>query len=535
MYHIFLGDCMKRILLCLLLAVCIPSVFVGCKKDVVEEGGKVKLTALAVKHGLAKDFDDMKWLAEVEEKAGVEIEWQQISSVDWIEKKAPMLASGDVPDLIFNAIVDADYAMFQGLFVDLAPLIENYAPNIKKMFSEKPETLVLSKQADGAIYATSKYQRFWPKTQGTMFINKLWLDNLGLSIPTNWDELYNVLVAFRDGDPNGNGDTTDEIPLDFFAQVPDAYSPLMLVGSTGLQLTDRANDTSGYFVENGVVKNVWMDPRYKDTIIFIRKLFAERLVNPEAMTQDYTTFQSIARGQGKTAKIGFTWGWESGDRFGADLADQYVSIAPLKVSANSPIEPRQMYDFYILNMDANRVSMTTSCENQEAAMRFIDAFYEPEVSLQALFGGISDGNIKKESDGSYTILPPQDPAIDPGTWKWTTSWADNSPIYISDDMNVTLGTDMAKVTVEKSIYEPALSLVDQKDILWTKFLKYSVDDNNTIEMNRVNFMNIANSKMAQWITAGGIEAEWDQYVKDLINSGIEENNQIIQKYYNDYR
>jgi len=525
----------KAAFFALVLLMVFSLVLAGCqKKDSAASGGKVKLKALITKHGLTKDVNDMKWLKEIQDSVGVDVEWQQISA-DWGTIKAPMLASGDVPDLFFGASVnDADFTMFQGLFVNLAPLIEKFGPNIQTMFREVPETEVLSRQPDGTIYATPKYQRFWPKTNGTMFINKLWLDNLGLQIPTTWDELYNVLVAFRDGDPNGNGDKTDEIPMDFIGQ--DAYSPIMLLGATGIQLTNWGNNTSGYFAENGQVKNFWMDTRYRDLVIFMNRLYSARVINPEAFTQDYSTFQSISRGQGKTAKIGFTWGWESGDRFGTEVADQYVSIPPLKMSANSNIDPRWMYDFYALNMEGNRVSMTTKCKNQEVAMKFIDAFYEPEKSLQVLFGGITDGNIRKNSDGSYTILPPQDPSIDPGTWKWTTAFADLGPIYLSNTMNVTLGSDMAKVTVEKSVYEHAFTLLSPRnDVLPVQFLKFNTADNNTLEMNRVNFKNIADAKFAQWITAGGVQAEWDQYVKDLINSGMEENNKIIQKYYDEYR
>lgn len=517
------------------LPIVLTLLFANCQKESgVTSDGKVKLTALYTKHPLTKDFNDMKWLQEIEDAAGVDVEWQQITA-DWGTIKVPMLASGDVPDLFFgSSVIDPDFTIYKGLFVDMAPLIKSYAPNLQRMFEEKPETLLLAQQANGAIYATPKYQRFWPNSNGTMFINKLWLDNLGLSAPTTWDELYDVLAAFRDGDPNGNGDTTDEIPMDFIGMAE--YNPIMLLGATGIQLTDRGNAANGYFAEGGVVKNFWMDARYRDLVVFVNKLFLDKLINPEAFTQDYGTFQSISRGQGKIAKVGFTWGWESGDRFGTEVADQYISLPPLKTSASSNIDPRWMYDFYILNMQDNIVSMSTTCKNKEAAMRFIDAFYNPENSLQVLWGGITDGNIRKEADGSYTILPPQDPAIDPGTWKWTTAFGDGGPIFIPDSMNITLGSDMQRVTEEKSVYDHAISLIDPKnDVLPIMFLKFTADDNNLLEMNRVNFRNITDAKFAQWITRGGIETEWDQYIKDLVNSGIEDNNMIIQGYYDKYR
>lgn len=54
-------------------------------------------------------------------------------------------------------------------------------------------------------------------------INKVWLDKLGLEVPTTLAELKEVLIAFRDGDPNGNG-IQDEIPMDMYAIVTQAIT-----------------------------------------------------------------------------------------------------------------------------------------------------------------------------------------------------------------------------------------------------------------------------------------------------------------------
>ena len=44
------------------------------------------------------------------------------------------------------------------------------------------------------------------------WIRQDWLDKLGLAVPTTVDELHDVLLAFKNNDPNGNG-KADEIPL----------------------------------------------------------------------------------------------------------------------------------------------------------------------------------------------------------------------------------------------------------------------------------------------------------------------------------
>src|SRR5690606_16000187 len=45
-----------------------------------------------------------------------------------------------------------------------------------------------------------------------LWIYKPWLDALGLEMPTTTDELLAVYRAFKEQDPNGNGNA-DEIPL----------------------------------------------------------------------------------------------------------------------------------------------------------------------------------------------------------------------------------------------------------------------------------------------------------------------------------
>lgn len=93
------------------------------------------------------------------------------------------------------------------------------------------------------------------------FVDKKWMDELGLKEPTSLDELYTVLKAFKDNDVNGNGDKNDEIPFtanagvtidlllpyfnlnydhgtrtaidgDKVVYVPTSYKPLILIKSS---------------------------------------------------------------------------------------------------------------------------------------------------------------------------------------------------------------------------------------------------------------------------------------------------------------
>ncbi|OWA36608.1 ABC transporter substrate-binding protein [Saccharibacillus sp. O16] len=498
--------------------------------------GKVKLTAIMTKHSLTQEFSKMEWLKKAEERAGVQIEWQEVSA-DWGQKKGALLAGGDIPDLIIgpNAITDADYAQFPGLFEDLTPLIAADAPNVQKMFDEKPETKAIATQLDGKIYGLPKYQRFWPETTTRQYINKKWLDNLGLKEPTNWDELYDVLVAFKEKDANGNGDPNDEIPMDFAPSGTGgfgAFMPTMLLGSEGITMTD--NSGQGYFVEDGQVKNFFTDERYRDLVAFLHKCYAAGLISKEVFTQDYTKYQSVARGNGDTAAVGFTWGWEVTDRVGNTLAPQYESLAPLKKSADSAAKVTWSYDYNSLNYGVNMVSLASTAKNKDAAMKFINELYDPTVSMQVLFGSLGT-NIKDNGDGSYSVLPPEDKAMDPGTWKWTSTWADNGPMYIADSLKLTLGTDMQSVGSQTKPLKAALDSIDKKkDVLPSMFIKYSVEDNNTMTLNNTAMLSLTMAKWAEWVTNGGVEDQWNEYLDNVKKTGLDKNIEIIQKYYDDY-
>lgn len=497
-------------------------------------GEAVKLTALFNKHSLTQDVNNMEWLKQLEKDCGVEIEWQQISA-DWDQKKPTLFASGDIPDLLFNATSNADYIQYNGLFEDLKPLIGDDTPNIQAMFKDKPELESIAAQENGQIYGLPQYKSLWPAATATTFINKKWLDKVNMNVPTNWDELKAVLIAFRDNDVNENGDMHDEIPMDF-NPMNWLFSPKQMLGGLGLQLTDEATD--GYFAEDGKVKNYFVDERFKTLMIFLQDLYQEGLINPETVTQDYSKYQSVARGNGSAAKVGFTFGWESGDRFGNELADQYISIPPLKQHADSDVTVVYSNDLYSQNYGINKVSMSAQCKNKEAAMRFLDGFYDEKVSMQVLFGGMNevDKAIQDNGDGTYSVLPPADDSLDPGSWKWTNTFADNGPFYIRDGIKLSLGSDMQKVLQEKSVYNDYTNKVDEKTNRYPQtFIKYSEQDTNTLAMNQANISNITDQQWAIWMTKkSDIEAEWQAYVEAVYKAGLTQNLEIRQKAFEEY-
>src|SRR5699024_983740 len=226
---------------------------------------------------------------------------------------------------------------------------------------------------------------------------------------------------------------------------------------------------------------------------------------------------------------------ERTDRFGLEVAEQYETFAPMKVSADDDAEVSWSYDYNELNHGVNFIQMSSQTSNKEAAIKFINELYDTEVSLQILFGSM-DENIEETGDKSYKILPPQDEEMDPGTWKWTSSWADNGPMFISDELEVELPVDMQAVDEQQAPFNKVFENLDREnDVFPGMMLKYSQEDHNAMTLVNTDFMNIAISKFGEWVTNGGIEAEWDSYKQQVEQMGLPSNIEIIQRYYDDYK
>ena len=150
-----------------------------------------------------------------------------------------------------------------------------------------------------------------------------------------------------------------------------------------------------------------------------------------------------------------------------------------------------------------------------------------------------DKCIQDNGDGTYTVLPPADPSIDPGTWKWTNSFADYSPYYIPDDMadRLTLGEDMQRVVKEREPLQETLERMEETcESYPATFINYTTDENSELAMTQANINNIVDQTYAAWLTDSSrdIEAEWDSYVQSVYDSGLTQNLEIRQTAYERY-
>lgn len=154
-------------------------------------------------------------------------------------------------------------------------------PNMVAYFEEHPEVKAFCTTEDGNIYGLPRMRTDLTDRLSRSFINQKWLDNLGLSAPASMEELYDILVAFKEKDANGNGDTTDEIPM-LYSPECDPRLERTLLAAYGIYTTDV-----NYVLqagEDGKVGLANTSDNYKEFLTFMNRLYKEGLMEQEAFT-----------------------------------------------------------------------------------------------------------------------------------------------------------------------------------------------------------------------------------------------------------
>lgn len=297
-----MGRKQKRIKVCsILMALCLAGMTAACglagggepggEKETDKGQEEAVIHVLVTTHAWTKDIEDIPSFQELSEKTGVKVVWEQVRS-GWEEKKNAILSSGDVPDVFLGgAITDADISAYPELFLPLNDYVEEQAPNVMRMFEEKPDTRMLAVFTDGNIYGLPSVKFHRPDSTSMMMINQDWLDALGLETPRTLEEFRDVLRAFRDGDPNGNG-KADEIPFDF-SNNRGLFTAMNLIGAYGKCAEDFSGEWFG--MAQGEILFLPVTEEYYQLTGYLHSLFEEGLINPEVFSQDYSQFQQKSK------------------------------------------------------------------------------------------------------------------------------------------------------------------------------------------------------------------------------------------------
>jgi putative aldouronate transport system substrate-binding protein len=486
---------------------------------------KVSLKMMSQSAPLApNDPNDKLIFQRLEEETNLHIDWTNYSS-DFAEKRNLDIASGDLPDAIFNAAA-GDYDLLNwaesGVIVPIEDLIEEYMPNLKKIFDENPEYRQMSTAPDGHIYSMPWIEELGEGKEsihtvnGMAWINKEWLDNLGLEMPQTTDQLMTVLEAFKTQDPNGNGEA-DEIPFSFINNGGNEDLKF-LMGAFGL----GDNDDHLVVDNDGQVQFTANKEGYKEAIKYFNEMNNKGLIDKEAFEQDWNTYVA----KGKEHKYGVYFTWDKANITGAD--DSYDVLPVLA----GPDGTKHVTRTNGMGFSRDRFVITSANKNLELTARWIDKMYEPLQSVQNNWGTYGDeaqANIFELKDGMLKHLPLEGTA--PGELRQKTEAG--GPLAVLDSYYGTVTTmpDDAKWRLDL-MHDTYLPYITEDNIYPRVFLeKEETDRLAKIETDMWDYIY---RKRAEWITGGKIDEEWEEYLAELERVGLEEWIQIKQTGYDNF-
>lgn len=379
---------MKKRIICTLLAACMVfGMLTGCGKEekTANSGDKVTLRVGVPQNTAITSYEDNALTKYIEESLNMDLEFEYYSTEKGAQLQQLTLATSageELPDVLVGFISMEQSTVNQfgedGFFLDLTDLIEEYGVNYKaqmsKLTKEEQKTIkeVGTNANTGEFYGMPLYgdltvcDLMAPST----YINKTWLDAVGMSVPTTTDELYQVLKAFKTQDPNGNG-KEDEVPMlsaDIWNFVINAFV-----------YYDSTNDIN---ITDGKAWDPITTDEYRQALIFMNKLCKEGLLSELSFTASATDVKSLVSGSGTTARVGMWCGHaELSTSVSSQVVDQYVAIAPLQGATDlggyGVQKPKTLiYSSFI----------TKDCENTEAAMKFLDFFYLDETITRVRHG-----------------------------------------------------------------------------------------------------------------------------------------------------
>lgn len=204
------------------------------------------------------------------------VEWN--GGETYLEQLNLRIAAGDMPD-VFTPWNGIETELIEnGALLDLTDLLPEKAPHLWESIPKEVWDAVKANDPTGEnrIYVIPQVLSYG--RNGAM-IRQDWLDNLGLDMPTTQEEFVEVLRAFKNDDPNGNG-VADEIATGgraearWMGQLFGQYGIAMWEGYPQWDIYD------GEFTYSAVTQNM------KDCLKWMSELYAEGLLDSETLLND---------------------------------------------------------------------------------------------------------------------------------------------------------------------------------------------------------------------------------------------------------
>ena len=331
----------------------------------------------------------------------------------------------------------------------------------------------------------------------------------------SYKELEEVLVKFATEDADGDGDPTNEIGITNSAGSGLLSGDLRHILSPFGTMVSRDGNYMGL---NGEGKPVFMpmEENYKEAVKWMRQLWEEGVVDPEYFTQDGSMKTAKQQADGGS-QVGLIFGWTADAEVGPNV-NQFKTLEAVEgYDGNHYVEAATNY----LDISDRELMISKDCKDPDTLLKWADEFYTDLASLQTFYGTIGS-QITDNGDGTYNVDVPSDgSSLD--TSAWSNSLRDFGPKYMNGDFydKVSLPEDQGDgiKLADDAINE---KYVDTEKNCGFPMVQYTDEDLSRITAIGTDIYKYVEAQYAHWVVDGGIDEEWDAYLKQLDSMGLQD-------------
>jgi len=500
-----------------------------------------KITMLVADKYVA-DYETNQLSLLVEEYANVDIEFISVPRDELATKLSLMVNGGsDLPDMISTVGLPStfDYGT-AGVYLPLNDYLNDpeKMPNFNKIREEDRSIMIGGVvQPDGNVYAATWFHPGAPGPYYTRaFINQDWLDAVDMDMPTTTEEFYQVLKAFKEQDPNGNG-VADEIPAisadkGGFA-IAYLMNPFIYVQKDAVEYVN--------IDENGKAYPAFVTDEWKQGLEYMHKLVSEELLTSVSFTQDNSEFNAIVQSQ--PVGVYFSGLYDN-------VQDVMYNYEPL------PTLTGPNGDNFITICSytpTETMAIFADTENLDACIRVMDAFYDRDISAHEWRGELGVDWTTEVPDG-YVLSQPVEGVDKPG-WitlvpQWgvpsnTKIWMNYCPGYLAANDPLSQGcegvlmdenaTDISAVS-SRQIAKLISVQMESGTYLKNQLKRVLLEESDQIEFAdlKTQISTYVAESIVRFATGDMDLSEWDNYIKTLEDMGLDRFIELIQNGYDFY-
>ena len=507
----------------------------------------VPVPEISILSVMGADYDENPGIILIQEKLGLKFEIITVPGETASEKFNIMVQSDTLPDMVFEIYSYCTpteiYRLGQeGILMRLNDLLEN-APNIQAQWNKYPDVRKAATTPDGSIYALpANLNDYGQDIYNHIFIEKRFLENLNMEMPTTIDEFYNFLRAVKDEDANGNGDPNDEIPF-ISAEIENrsgSGSAWNLTRSQVMAAFTKASILDNRIINDGEVAFLPVTDGYRNGLEFLNKLYSEGLIYSEDFTTGVEDMWTLNETDPDVNTIGAAVGMHRHTtcNWGSERWRDYDYLGPLRgpdgfiSTAQQPNQSIQL-----------KVVFSASCKNPEATMMLND-YVASEEGGWLVRRGIKGYDYVDADPGELDLFgnpavfrytTPEERGDDYKTGSLNIVW----PVFLTPEMDgepVVPGNEPGDYwgyyhgagylgPLFESVMLPA-------DNFWPSIMYYSSENLNRLSLLQTDIDNHVGLAEAEFIMGvRNIDRDWETFKNELDSMGLQEYLQLSQKEY----